>query len=185
MRYCALVVLALSVNVCAAERVEIVNPSFERDADGDGMPDGWRQAIHGGGLQVAISADQAYDGVRSVRITGLPDHGDRACVLQTTQLHQVPVAGYRLSFAVRGQGVATAIFRLRYTPTGGTEQDVTHHFTIADVSPDAWDLRSFDFPVPDEVRAVGRARVEIILYQRGEGDLYYDAVRLDKLTGQE
>jgi hypothetical protein len=38
--------------------------------------------------------------------------------------------------------------------------------------------------VPNEVRATGPARAEIILYQRGEGDLYYDAVRLEKLSAR-
>lgn len=174
--------LLTAVALGSAERVEVVNPGFERDRDGNGIPDGWREAIYGGGFEVAGDADQAFEGSRSVRITGLPGHGDRACVVQTTQLHQLPEAGYRLSFAVRGSGVATAIFRLKYSSPEGAEQDVTHHLAVADVPADAWSERSYDFPVPDEVRAAGRARAEIILYQRGEGDLYYDAVRLDKVS---
>lgn len=184
MRWPVSLLLLVAMGPCSAERVEIVNPGFERDADGDGLPDGWRPAIYGGGFEVAISADQACDGARSVRITGLPDHGDRACVVQTTQLHQLPEAGYRLSFSVRGTGAATAIFRLRYTTADGAERDMTHHLAVEKVPAEAWSERTYDFPVPDEVRAAGRARAEIILYQRGEGDLYYDAVRLHKLEAR-
>jgi len=182
VRCIAVIVLALGAGLGAAERVEIVNPGFERDADGNGIPDGWGRAIHGEGFEIAMDGDRPFEGARAVRITGLPGHGDRACVLQTTQLHQLPEAGYCLNLAVRGAGVATAIFRLKYTSPDGAESEVTHHLTIADVPADAWAERAYDFPVPDEVRAVGIARAEVILYQRGEGDLFYDAVRIDKLT---
>lgn len=184
MTWLTLVMLLVGADARVAERIEMVNPGFELDADGNDIPDGWRAAIYGEGFEVAISADQAFAGTRSVRITGRPDHGDRACVLQTTQLHQLPEAGYRLSFAVRGTGVATAIFRLRYAGADGVEQEDTQPFPIPDITTDAWAERSYDFPVPNEVRAAGPARAEIILYQRGEGDLYYDAVRLEKLSAR-
>lgn len=182
MRSTLIVMLcALVITPCVAEQVVLVNPGFEEDTDGDLVPDGWRPWIHGDNFEITISDEQAFEGRRSVRITGLAGHGDRACVGQTTQPHELAKA-YRLSFAVRGEGRATGIFRLRYNPPDGPAGEITFQFAIGDVTPDAWVQKSYEFGVPEEVRAVGQARIELLLYQRGEGDLYYDAVSIEKLT---
>ncbi|MGI5820308.1 MAG: DUF4962 domain-containing protein [Armatimonadota bacterium] len=178
----AVLALLAILATCHAQPVEIANPSFEIDEDGDGVADGWREAVHGDNFDLNLTDAVASEGARSMRITGLPDHGDRACVGQTTARHELPAA-YRFSFDVRGEGRATALFRLRYNPPDGPdEDDRTWHFEVPEMVPDAWATKVIEIGVPDEIAAVGSARVEFYLYQRGEGDLFYDNVAIERLA---
>ncbi|MFW5868005.1 MAG: DUF4962 domain-containing protein, partial [Armatimonadota bacterium] len=183
MRHAMIVLAAMLIPVIApAEPVELANPSFEIDENADGVADGWREAIHEDGYDLDLTDEVASDGERSMRITGLPDHGDRACVGQTTALHELPAA-YRFSFDMRGEGVATALFRLRYNPPDGPdEDDRAWHFNLTGLSADEWTREVLEIGVPEEIRAVGSARVEFYLYQKGEGDLFYDNVSLETLA---
>jgi len=163
-----------------ADPVPVANPGFEQDADGDGMPDGWAKFVHGEGFQLALSDEVRHSGERSMRITGLPDHGSRACVLQVTQ-PVPPAPAFRLSFYIRGEGQATGILRFRYQNADGEDADFTHHFDISDVSPGEWREKSFEFPINKELAQLPQTRIEIILYQHGTGDIYYDDVGLEAL----
>lgn len=177
-----LLLLAFMCVAAMAEEVPLVNPGFEEGGAGD-TPNGWRPFISddGHGYTISLSNEQANSGEQSVKLTGEADRVDRACIGQTTK--EAPWAkAYRLTFAVRGRGMATGIFRLRFNPPDGPEDDLTHFFTISDLNAEAWTKNSFDFPVPEEVYAVGKGRIELILYQRGEGDLYYDDVAIEPLT---
>jgi len=163
-----------------ADPVPVANPGFEEDADADGMPDGWRDFIHGEGFQLTLSDEVRHSGERSMRITGLPEHGSRACVLQVTQ--PVPVApAYQLSLFIRGEGQATGILRFRYQNAQGEDADFTHDFNIEEVSVDEWREKSFEFPISKDLAQLLETRIEIILYQRGTGDIYYDDVSLEAL----
>lgn len=174
-----LLILALAVGICPAAPIPLVNPGFEFDDNNDGVPDSWRPFTEGEGFTFGLAGD-AREGARSARITGAAEHGDRACLGQTTVEVDYPVA-YKLSFAVKGKGKATGIFRLRFKPADGPEDDETFHFSIDALVADAWTEQSFQFLVPEEVRAVGKGRIELLLYQRGEGDLFYDDVAIETL----
>lgn len=174
--------VTLIPTLCIAQPLELANPSFEIDTAGDGMPDGWRPAVHGDNYDLGLNDQFASDGVRSMRITGLPDHGDRACVGQVTAEHDLPVA-YRFAFDVLGEGRATALFRIIYNPPDGPDrEDRTWHFDVPEMVADDWTTKVIDIGVPEEIRAVGTGRVEFYLYQRGEGDLFYDNVALERLA---
>ncbi|MGM0494731.1 MAG: DUF4962 domain-containing protein, partial [Armatimonadota bacterium] len=183
MRYAMIALAFMLIPVSApAEPVELANPSFEIDENADGAADGWREAVHGDNFELELTDEVASDGARSMRITGLPDHGDRACVGQSAPLHELPAA-YRFAFDVRGEGTATALFRLRYNPPDGPdEEDKTWHFNVPEMTPDEWTRKVIEIGVPDEIKAVGSASLEFYLYQKGEGDLFYDNVAIEKLA---
>ncbi len=168
--------------ICFAQQLPLVNPSFEVDENADGVADGWREAIHEHGFDLDLTDAVASEGERSMRITGLRDHGNRACVGQTVDEHELPAA-YRLSFDVRGEGRATALFRIMYNPPDGPDgEDKTWHFDIPEMTADAWTEKVIEISVPDAIRAVGTGRVEFYLYQKGEGDLFYDNVAIETLA---
>ena len=174
-----LLMLTIAVGICPAALVPLLNPGFEVDDNGDGMPDNWRPFTEGEGFTFGL-AGNAREGARCARISGAAEHGDRACLGQTTVEVDYPVA-YKLSFAVKGKGKATGILRLRFKPLDGPDDDETFHFSIDALLADAWTEQSFQFLVPEEVRAVGKGRIEVLLYQRGEGDLFYDNVAIEPL----
>lgn len=174
-----LLTLTLAVGICPAAPVPLLNPGFEVDENNDGVPDNWRPFMEGDGFTFGLAGD-AHEGARCARITAAAEHGDRACLGQTTAAVDYPVA-YKLSFAVKGKGKATGILRLRFKPPDGPDDDETFHFNIDALSADVWTAQSFQFLVPEEVRAVGKGRIELLLYQRGEGDLFYDNVAIETL----
>ncbi|MBD3292224.1 MAG: hypothetical protein GF393_04825, partial [Armatimonadia bacterium] len=178
----ALALLAVAASCRAQQEIPLVNPGFEIDEDADGVADGWREAIHEKNFDLDVTDAVASEGERSMRITGLPDHGNRACVGQTTAMHELPVA-YRFAFDVRGEGKATALFRIMYDPPDGPEgEDRTWQFDIPEITPDEWTNRVIEIGVPEEIRAVGEGRVEFYLYQKGPGDLFYDNVSIATLA---
>jgi len=173
-------VLLLAATTVMADDVPLKNPGFELDEDRDGVPDGWRPFIHGEGFEIGVSDEVTHSGQRSARISAAPDHGSRACVLQVSP--EVPVAAaYRLRLFVRGQGRPTGILRFRYRDAQGQDGDFTHHFDIEGVAPDEWAERTFELPPGKEVLALETTRIEVILYQRGTGDIYYDDVSIESL----
>ncbi len=163
-----------------AEPMQFTNPGFELDENADGLPDGWQKAVHGDNFEIALSEDFAHSGERSVRITGLPDHGDRACVLQRSKPALAAVA-YHMSVFVRGEGRGTGILRFHYTDAQGEPADMTHHFDIAGFNPDDWHEFTIDLAAPKAMRDAAEGAVEIILYQRGDGDLYYDDLSVETM----
>ncbi|MCD6359966.1 MAG: hypothetical protein J7M38_03815, partial [Armatimonadetes bacterium] len=173
-----LVAILAAGGITVADPVPLTNPGFEQDDDHDGLPDGWQKAIHEYGFEIALSEDVIHSGTRSVRITGLPDHGDRACVLQRSRPVAAAVA-YRLHVFVRGEGRGTGILRFHFKDAGGEPAYVTHHFGIDGLRADQWHEFTIDFATPEPMREIGEGVIEIILYQRGRGDLYYDDVSVE------
>ncbi|MFO7947771.1 MAG: DUF4962 domain-containing protein, partial [Armatimonadota bacterium] len=160
----------------------LTNPDFEiNEDDNPRLPDGWREAIHGEDFEIALSDQYASSGERAIRITGGPEHGSRACVLQTTPPFRVGRA-YRLIFDARGEGNGTVTFRFRYyMDEDGEEQDDSQYVNVGPVSSDQWTEKTYDFVPAPEVAEAGVARLELILYQKGEGDLYYDNLRIEEI----
>ncbi len=171
--------LIAAPGLCRADAVAVANPGFELDEDGNGVPDGWRTFASGEGFEFALGAD-AHSGDRCACITGLPGHGDRACYGQTTARIAVARA-YRLSVWVRGAGRATVLFRCRYADANGEDADDTRHVTIESLSAEEWREATFEFPTAGEVLDAREARIELLLYQRGEGPVCFDDVRIQEL----
>ena len=177
----ALVAMLVAGGVAVADPVAVVNPGFELDANEDGVPDGWRPFIHGEGFDLGVTGEISYEGQRAARLTGLPEHGDRSCFGQTTG----PLAvspGYRLTFAARGEGRASVTFRFRYVDATGENAEDTHYAPIADLATDEWREQSMEFGPREGAAAATGHRIELLLYQKGEGDLYLDDVAIESLA---
>ncbi|NLG49038.1 MAG: DUF4012 domain-containing protein [Chloroflexi bacterium] len=81
----------------------VVNPSFEEDADGDGLPDGWE--AEGLAASDGLVTDYAHAGARSLYLLGDPQ-GEKVI------RQRIPVSGeagtrYRISTMSRGENILT------------------------------------------------------------------------------
>ncbi len=170
----------LACALCQAQTIELRNPGFELDENADGRPDNWNFAQHGEGFSVGISDAEAHSGARSVRISGAAEHGDRSAILQVSAPTAVS-PGYRLRFFAKGTGEpGAAIFRIRYE-AAGQNADQTEHFATQ-ASADEWVENVVEFASSRSALEAGTVRIEVILYQRGTGDLYYDDVSVEPLA---
>lgn len=157
----------------------VANPSFEQGGE---QPLSWGPSIYGGGFELKRDETVAHTGKASIRLTGLKNHGDRACYYQATALF-TPPQRVRLSFWYKGSGRSTAIMHL-LMPAGVKRADGTIDYGTIDATcdpTDEWKQFSQEIVVPDEARKAGVMRIDIILYQRGEGTLWYDDVKVDLL----
>jgi hypothetical protein len=158
----------------------VTNAGFELDTDADGNPDGWGPAMYGGGFELKRDATVAHAGKASARLTGSAQHGDRSAYVQATPLF-APPGKLRLSFWYKGSGASYLIMHLLtpagvQKPGGGIEYAVMSE--APPLSPD-WQQFSQEIAVPPEAKQAGIMRVDIILYQKGEGTLWYDEVKLE------
>lgn len=158
----------------------VTNPGFELDLNANGQPEGWGKAAYGPGFDLVRDDTVARSGKASARLTGAKDHGDRSCYTQATPLF-TPPAKVKLSFWYKGTGLSTGIMHLLtpagvQKPGGGIEYGV---MTFTPELADEWRQFSQEIEVPAEARQAGIMRVDIILYQRSEGTLWYDDVELE------
>lgn len=160
----------------------VMNPSFELDLNADNQPDGWGAAKYGEGFDLARDATVAHTGKASARLAAAPGHGNRSCFTQASPLF-TPPGRVRLSFWYKGTGLATGIMHLLtpagvQKPTGGIEYGV---MTFTPPLSDQWQQFTQEIEVPDDAKQAGIMRVDIILYQKGEGALWYDDVEVELL----
>lgn len=158
----------------------VSNPGFEADANADGQPDGWAPADYGGGFELVRGTAVAHSGGAAARLTGAKNHGDRSCYYQATPLF-TPPQKLRLSYWYKGSGAAALVMHL-LTPAGVQKPGGGIEYATMAETPalkPQWQQFSKEIAVPEEARKAGIMRVDIILYQRGEGSLWYDDVKLE------
>ncbi len=158
------------------------NPSFEQGPTKDGHPEGWAPAAYGGGFELKRDDTVAHTGKASARLTGAKEHGDRSCYVQATPVF-APPAKVRLSFWYKGTGQLALVMHL-LTPAGvqkpGGGIGYGEITGTPPLSPE-WQQFSQEIAVPPDAKAAGIMRLDIILYQRGEGTLWYDDVKVELL----
>ncbi len=114
----------------------LVNPGFERDSNGDGVPDGWQVEIHTSeGAEGTIVRDTKvrHSGSASVRI----EHTSQAGWVRISQfdIPARPNTTYRFSAWVRGKGrFLCALYEFVKTKRG---QYKTHR-VVRDAATDQW-----------------------------------------------
>ncbi len=158
------------------------NPGFEQGPTKEGHPEGWGPAAYGGGFELKRDDTVAHTGKASARLTGAKEHGDRSCYVQATPVF-APPAKLRLSLWYKGAGESALIMHL-LTPAGVQRPGGGIEYGAINAKPplsDQWQQFSQEIAVPDEARQAGAMRVDIILYQRGEGALWYDDVKVELL----
>ena len=165
--------------IAVAAQPTLRNPSFERGTE---QPAAWGKVMHGHGFTLSRDTAEAHTGTASIKLTGAADHGSRACYLQTSAAFP-PEKGLRLKLWYRGTGRADGI--LRFRPRRGVQAPKgeygTHHFRCPTPRPD-WTEFVFEAGVPKAAREAGAVKMEVILYQRAEGTVWYDDVSLESLS---
>lgn len=160
----------------------VTNPGFELDLNNDGIPDGWSRSMYGEGWDLGIDRTVAHTGQASARLTGAANHGDRSVFVQASPLF-TPPNKVRLTFWYKGTGESRTIMHL-LTPAGVEKPGGGIEYASFNGTPplsDQWQQFSKELIVPQEAKDAGIMRVDILLYQRGEGTIWYDDVKLELL----
>ena len=118
-----MLVLLLAV-ACAATGFggadAVRNPSFETDADGDGMPDEWRWAGDGKLVTQTLALDKGRDGKRCARLTCTSfKDGNPSCHAMVCQMG-VPVRqgkAYRVRLWARATGIKAEVVSIALSDT--------------------------------------------------------------------
>ena len=160
----------------------VSNPGFELGPTKEGHPTGWGPAAYGGGFTLTRDDTVAHSGKASARLTGAKEHGDRSCYVQATPVF-APPNKIRLSLWYKGTGQSALIMHL-LTPAGvekpGGGIGYGEITGTPALSPE-WQQFSQEIAVPPDAKTAGVMRVDIILYQKGEGTLWYDDVKVELL----
>ena len=159
----------------------LANPGFEIDLNDDGLPDRWSRTYYGEGWEIARDATVRHAGVASVRLTGQKAHGDRS-VLQASSPYFVPPKRLRVSFWYKGSGLSADI--IDFLPgegalaANGTVYFERHPLALQ-LPKENWTQVVQEYEVPEDARRFGRMRVDFLMYQKGEGTLWFDDFRLE------
>ncbi|MHB8994868.1 MAG: hypothetical protein ACYC63_06440 [Armatimonadota bacterium] len=159
------------------------NTGADKDADGDGQPDGWRPFIAGGGFVLGRDCGVAHSGQCSAKLQGMAGHGDRSCYTLVSSLCS-PAAKLRLRFWYKGTGECTGF--LRYVPApgkstrDGKEFYDTQSFSVP-LPKEEWSEFVFEATTPAAALAEKLVVIHVTIYQRGEGALWLDDVSVEGL----
>jgi hypothetical protein len=152
------------------------NIGAEKDADGDGQPDGWRPFVAGGGFVLGRDCSVAHSGQCSAKLTGVAGHGDRSCFTVLSSPCS-PAAKLRLRLWYKGRGEGNGFLRYRPAPGVATPDGKEFYDTQSFALPlpkDEWTELVFDATTPAAVLAEKLVVIEVTTYQRGEGTLWLD-----------
>ncbi|HIQ21926.1 MAG TPA: hypothetical protein EYH34_11930 [Planctomycetes bacterium] len=160
----------------------VYNADFEQDADGDGVPDGWRSS---GRRQIRqrLTLDAGHDGGRAAKLEctsyvgGTPDSHAMVC-----QVGKVPIRRgqwYRLSLWVKGSGIErgiceVAVSNMRPWQASG----VAGRFAV----PAQWQRIEI---LSRAARDVPAATSRLQFWFHGTGTLWLDDVVLEPVTVAE
>ena len=158
----------------------IFNGSFDRDANGDGIPDGWTTAGRAGVQQELRIVEDAERGIVA-RLTctafepGFPD--SHAMLAQLDRVSLERGQWYRLSFWAKGtdiesESVNVAIVNRPVWRPGGLQEIFTPS--------EDWEAFVFDFRATEDLAAAD-SRLQI--HFTGTGTLYLDDVILEPSDG--
>ena len=127
----------LALTPLLAQENLLPNPSFEVDADGDGMPDAWDQEIREGNQGVfAQDQDVHLDGAASLRI----EHPDDNALWVRSSVNNVPATPrsvYRFDAAVRATGPWTVMV-YEFRPTSQDQPYLSYSIASGGDTKGAW-----------------------------------------------
>ncbi len=154
----------------------LVNGSFETDADGDGVPDGWQRSIQGDAPgDVVLESGEAADGRRHVRIQFHADDG----AIQARLIQHVPIKPgkvYEIAYWYRSAPDTRLHADVLLTGTGPAYRSWGHRPTSR------WARKVVRFLIPEHVRGqkpqdIGEIGEAVIFVQnRGTVPIWYDGV---------
>ncbi len=154
----------------------LVNGSFETDADGDGVPDGWRRNIQGDAqADVVLESAEAADGRRCIRIQWHSDDG----AIQARLIQHVPIEPgkvYEIAYWYRSAPDSRLHADVLLTGTGPAYRNWGHAPTAR------WARKTVRFLIPEHARGqkptdIGEVGEAAILVQnRGTVPIWYDGI---------
>ena len=159
----------------------LANPGFEMDVNNDGVPDNWGRSYYGEGWSTERDTTVWRTGVASVRMSGEKTHGSRS-VITTNSPYFVPPERLRVSFWYKGSGRSENI--IDFLPgegdlaANGTVYFERHPLTLQ-LPREDWTQVVQEYEVPQDARDFGRMRVDFLMYQKGEGTLWFDDFELE------
>lgn len=165
----AAICAALALSAAAYENL-LPNASFETDADGDGIADGWQPNVHAGAEgHFELDRSEAHAGTASQRIV----HSNASAEWVRTSATDVPVRPEQV-YCVEGHVKATGGWTviLYEFPAGDGESTYISH-TIAAGQGTAW--RRIGKAVTTKADT---ARVKLSLITLGAGEAWFDDFRL-------
>jgi predicted amidohydrolase len=159
-------------------------PTFDRDSDGDGVPDGWYASAPRPALRPRFGLDE--QGRRSGRWAATAaGAGNTLCFGKWGQI--VPLAGgrhYRVSAVFRHQGLESVgvnvLIALVWQVPGKTNRDCpTDHLDRFRLLPDGWTLAEGVVAAPR-----GCTALDLELYFRfaPQGTVWWDSVRVEEVA---
>lgn len=160
----------------------LTNGSFAV-AGAEGVPAGWGRGGEGGGFAVVVDTQVFHSAPGAARLTGLPGHGDRVCLSQMTPVFTTP-RRLRISFWYKGTGKADGIIDV-LPPPGVKAKEGGVYYDRLNFNPPLpqtdWQHFVIEQDTTAEARAAGTMRLQPLLYQKGDGDLWYDDVQVELL----
>jgi predicted amidohydrolase len=158
-------------------------PAFDRDSDGDGVPDGWYAAAPRPALRPRFGLDERFrrSGRWSARASGA---GNTHCFGKWGQVVPVPGARhYRVAVVFRHEGLeavnvnllAALVWRL---PGRANRACPSDHLSRFRALPDGWTLAEGVFPSP-----AGCTALDLELYLRfaPRGTVWWDSVAVQEV----
>ncbi len=160
----------------------VTNPGMEALGAG-GLPAAWGRAGEGEGFEMACDTAEAHSGKASLRLTGLPGHGSRVCAVQMTPVFSTP-RRLRVSLWYKGSGIADGIVDILPPPGVKARDGGVYYDRIVFSCPTPqteWQQFVVERDTTEEAREAGLMRLQFLLYQKGDGDLWYDDVAVELL----
>lgn len=158
------------------------NGGFEEDGDADQQPDAWSRFMHGTGFEHARDAEVARSGQASARLIGREGASDRAGFSQVSAAF-APSKGLRLTLWYKGSGTADGLLRVRTAPGvqyAGDDYGTT--FFKLPTPREEWTEYVHEMGMPVAAQGAPAVRLEVILYQRATGTVWYDDVKLEFIS---
>lgn len=160
----------------------VANPGMEALGTA-GLPAAWGRAGQGEGFEMARDVGEFHTGEASLRLTGLPGHGSRICAVQMTPVFSTP-RRLRVSLWYKGSGIADGIVDVLPPPGVKTKDGGVYYDRIVFSCPTPrteWQQFVVERETTQEAREAGLMRLQFLLYQKGDGDLWYDDVAVELL----
>lgn len=161
----------------------VTNAGMEAVGPG-GLPAAWSRGGEGQGFEMVRDANEFHTGAASLRLTGLPDHGSRVCAVQMTPVFPTP-RRLRVSLWYKGAGTADGIVDVLPPPDVKARDGGVYYDRIVFSCPTPqteWRQFVVEQETTPEAREAGLMRLQFLLYQKGDGDLWYDDVAVELLN---
>jgi len=156
------------------------NGGFEAHENLRVFADGWRRTARRIGVEVERDASHAHTGGAAARLSVSENAQGYAGVEQISPPLK-PFDAVRLSFWYAGTGgLSTGM--VRFLDASESAREYGRRYFEQDTPQRDWRERIVEVATPAEARQAEAIRIEVSLYQRKPGEVWYDDVKLEALA---